>query len=183
MKRIGRREEKRGNKLNIIKIVIVFILLIIIIYSIYTSLFRRKDSEINVNNQLSEAEVTQNNDVQDNKKTIEDIISDFGGEIEEKVKTDTYYITKDGKSYTAYADGDIVEGKISIWDGTSSEPAIDEAGNYNIYKPQELKWIADKIISGEKNFGGVTITLRDNLDFGARQNEWDEWEDEFEKDD
>ena len=176
MKRIGRREEKRGNKLNIIKIVIVFILLIIIIYSIYTSLFRRKDSEINVNNQLSEAEVTQDNDVQDNKKTIEDIISDFGGEIEEKVKTDTYYITKDGKSYTAYADGDIVEGKISIWDGTSSEPAIDEAGNYNIYKPQELKWIADKIISGEKNFGGVTITLRDNLDFGARQNEWDEWD-------
>ena len=175
MRRISRREEHKSYKLNIFKVAVVLILLAIIIFSIYNSLFKNKKTD-NTHNNNSETDVSINNDESNSPKTIDEIIAEFGGEIEEKVKEDTYYINKEGKSYTVYADGDIVEGKMLIWDGTSSEPAIDEAGNYNIYKPQELKWIADKIITGEKNFGGVTITLRDNLDFGARPTEQNEWD-------
>ena len=171
MKRIGRREERKKSKINVFKIFIVLILIVLIIYLIHYTFFRKKEVDETIDIDISETEVVENKE-----KTIEDIISEFGGEIEEKVKSDMYYIIKDGKSYTAYLDGDIVEGKIVLWDGTSAEPAVDEAGNYNIYKPQELKWIADKIITGENNFGGVTITLRDNLDFGARQSDSDEWD-------
>ena len=171
MKRIGRREEIKGSKISVFKIFIVLILLVLIFYLIHYTFFRNKEVNETINNEIPKTEVIDNKE-----KTIEDVVSEFGGEIEEKVKSDMYYITKDGKSYTAYLDGDIVEGKITLWDGTSAEPAVDEAGNYNIYKPQELKWIADKIITGEKNFGGVTITLRDNLDFGARPTELEEWD-------
>jgi len=171
LKRIGRREEIKGSKISVFKIFIVLILLVLIFYLIHYTFFRNKEVNETINNEIPKTEVIDNKE-----KTIEDVVSEFGGEIEEKVKSDMYYITKDGKSYTAYLDGDIVEGKITLWDGTSAEPAVDEAGNYNIYKPQELKWIADKIITGEKNFGGVTITLRDNLDFGARPTELEEWD-------
>ena len=171
MKRIGRREEIKGSKISVFKIFIVLILLVLIFYLIHYTFFKNKEINETINNEIPKTEVIDNKE-----KTIEDVVSEFGGEIEEKVKSDMYYITKDGKSYTAYLDGDIVEGKITLWDGTSAEPAVDEAGNYNIYKPQELKWIADKIITGEKNFGGVTITLRDNLDFGARPTELEEWD-------
>lgn len=104
-------------------------------------------------------------------KTIEEIVAEFGGEIKEKVNSDTYYITKEGKEYTAYLDGEIIEGNVKLWTGEAKEPAVDDAGNINIYTPEELKWIADQVITGEKNFSGITITLRNSLDLGARKTE------------
>ena len=168
LRRMSVREEKR-NKLNLAKAFIALLLIVLIVLVVFNCFFKNnkyKDSAIVTN--IDEIKV-------DEKKTIEEIISEFGGEITEKVKDDTCYISKDGVEYTAYLDGEIVNGKVPIWDGTSLEPAVDEAGNYNIYKPEELKWIADKIISGEKNFAGVTITIRNNLDLGARSGENDEW--------
>ena len=40
--------------------------------------------------------------VEETTKTIEEIISEFGGEIKKQVKSDMYYATKDGKDYTVY---------------------------------------------------------------------------------
>lgn len=114
--------------------------------------------------------------IEEPKKTIEEIVLEFGGEIKEKVKEDTYYISKDGKDYTAYLDGEILEGKNIPWDGKEAKPAVDEAGNINIYSAAEFAWVANQVISGEKNFSGVTITLRNNLDFGARQKSDGTWD-------
>lgn len=173
MKRMSSKIESH-RKINLKKVFMVFIILILIIVCFFLIYFNfiKKNIKDDTISKVSEVPDQENN----KEKTIEDIVSEFGGEIKEQVKNDTYYISKDGIDYTAYLDGDIIEGKVTFWDGTAIEPAVDEAGNYNIYKAEELKWIADKIISGEKNFGGVTITLRNNLDFGARQNENNEWE-------
>ena len=194
--RSGRRERIYGEssdnkKINIFKINIVILIILLIVTIVYFTFFRKKEdkkiSQIDEHEEIVEVS-------EEKPKTVEEIVSEFGGEISEKIKEDTCYITKDGKEYTAYSDGEVVEGKIVPWTGEATEPPADEAGNYNIYKPEELKWIANQIISGEKNFGGVTITLRNNLDFGARENgehNWDgpKWEsmigflDELKKDD
>ncbi len=123
----------------------------------------------------NENEISQ--DIQEEKsKTIEDILNDFGGEVKKQVKSDMYYVSKDGKDYTVYLDGEITEGNIVPWDGKEAKPAIDEAGNINIYSAAEFAWVANQVITGEKNFSGVTITLRKNLDLGARQKEDGTWE-------
>ena len=171
MKRMSVSENDYKN-INLIKVFITIILIVGIIFLIYSVFLKKDKTEKNIDN-ISIVNEEKN---ENKSKSIEDILLDFGGKITEKVREDTYYIQKEGIDYTVYLDGDIIEGKVPIWDGTSIEPAIDEAGNYNIYKPQELKWIADKVISGEKNFGGVTITLRNNIDFGARLNENNEWD-------
>ena len=167
------RNIDRDKKINVFKVNIVILLILLIIAIVYFTFFRNKE-----NNNVEKPEITETEiSVKEAKpKTVDEVVSEFGGEITEKVKEDTCYITKDGKEYTAYSDGEIVEGKIIPWTGEATEPPVDEAGNYNIYKPEELKWIANQIISGEKNFGGVTITLRNNLDFGAREDENHKWD-------
>ncbi len=166
-----RNLESEGKKINIVKVLIVIILLIAVIVSIY---FIVKKLNNNDNNNNPEDSLVVENE-KETPKTIEEIVAEFGGEIVEQVKPDTYYITKDGAEYTAYLDGEIATGRIIPWDGTSAKPAIDEAGNINIYKAEELKWVADQVISGEMNFNGVTITLRNNIDLGARKNDDGVW--------
>ena len=64
------------------------------------------------------------------------------------------------------------------WDGTSKrEPTIKDEKEIYIYSCAELKWLADKVNSGEK-FTNYTIFLMKNLDLGAKvQNE--NWETEY----
>lgn len=173
--RSGRREvEKEGRKINIVKLLIVILLVIVVIVGIYFLVKNTgKQSNEDYNKKIEDALVEDVEEVKE--KTIEEIIAEFGGELKEKVSDDTYYITKDGKEYTAYSDGDIVEGRIAIWNGTSSQPAIDEAGNINIYTAEELKWVADQVVTGAKNFSGVTITLRKDIDLGSRKNKDGNW--------
>lgn len=165
-----RNIESEGKKINIVKVLIVIILIIAVIVCIY---FIVKKIYKNPNSSSDESLVIE--EEKKTPKTIEEIVSEFGGEIVEQVKPDTYYITKDGAEYTAYLDGEIVAGRIIPWDGTSAKPAIDEVGNINIYKAEELKWVADQVISGEMNFNGVTITLRNNIDLGARKGDDETW--------
>lgn len=175
--RSGRREfEKEGRKINIVKLLIVILLVIGVIVGIYFLVKNTgKQSNEDYNKKIEDALVEDVDEVKE--KSIEEIVTEFGGEIKEKVNNDTYYIMKDGKEYTAYLDGggDIVEGRISIWNGTSSQPAVDEAGNLNIYNAEELKWVADQVITGAKNFSGVTITLRQHIDLGSRKNDDGSW--------
>lgn len=174
----GKREEFSGKKLNMKKVTLIIVIILAIFAIILTiknkeRLFKESDKIAKQNETINDKIETENKE-----KTIEEILSEFGGETVEQPKSDTYIVKKDDKLYTVYSDGEIVEGKINIWSGESKEPAVDSAGNYNIYSAEELKWISDKVTNGEKNFNGVTITLRTNIDFGARQKEDGSWEGE-----
>ena len=182
MARARRALEREKRKLNLVKVFIAILLLVIIIVSIYF-IFKnfgkdnnqKLDNNQDVNNN-QENQVTTNQIEENKPKTIEQVVSDFGGIITEYVREDTAYLTKEGKEYTAYTNGEIVDGKILPWGGGSKEPKADKSGNIDIYTADELKWFADQVISGEKNFAGVTIALKNNIDLGARKNNQGNWE-------
>lgn len=173
----GRREfkEHSNKKINIVKVLIAIILIIIVIIGIIFLVKYLNNSNTNLEDKKEELETALENTTS-KEKSIEEIVAEFGGEVKEKIKADTYYVEKDEKEYTIYSDGEIIEGRVVMWDGTSQKPAIDEAGNINIYNPAELRWIAEQVSSGEKSFAGVTINLRNSLDFGARKNDEGVWE-------
>ena len=169
----GRREEYSERKLNIKKVILVLAIIILIIaVGIVAAINRDKL----FGNKKDEYSFEENIEIEKTEKTIEDILAEFGGEVVENPKSDTYYVEKAGKTYTIYSDGEIIEDKVKFWTGKSSKPAIDEAGNINIYTAEELKWVAEQVINGEENFSNVTITLRKDLDFGARIKEDGSWE-------
>ena len=178
---MGKRsmDNYEGRKLNIKKVVITAIVVIFTIILAILAIIGVND----LNNTIKDNEEKVRNEnkvsqeiLEDKPKTIEDILSDFGGNVKSQVKSDMYYVSKDGKDYTIYLDGEITEGYIVPWDGKEAKPAVDEAGNINIYSAAEFAWVANQVINGEKNFSGVTITLRNNLDLGARQKEDGNWE-------
>lgn len=178
---MGKRsiENFEERKLNIKKVVITVLMTIttIVLVILAVTGIRDFNNTIKENEEIAKNEKENSKEIIEEKaKTIEEILSEFGGEVEKQVKSDTYYISKDGKDYTVYLDGEISEGKIIPWDGKDAKPAVDEAGNINIYSAAELAWVANQVISGEKNFSGVTITLRKNIDLGARQKEDGTWE-------
>ena len=173
---MGKRAEQRMNekrKLNKIKVIMALIVLAITI-AIVVSVFMLKDDNKENKNEVIEEETSL---IEIEEKTVEEVVAEFGGSIIEKVKPDTCYVSKNEKEYTVYSDGEILEGRIAIWDGKSTEPKINDDGSIDIILPGELKWVADKVISGEKNFSGVKITLKEPLDFGARNTE-NGWEGE-----
>ena len=173
---MGKRAEQRMNekrKLNKIKVIMALIVLVITL-AIVVSVFILKDDNKENKNEVIEEETPL---IEIEEKTVEEVVAEFGGSIIEKVKPDTCYVSKNEKEYTVYSDGEILEGRIAIWDGKSTEPKINDDGSIDIILPGELKWVADKVISGEKNFSGVKITLKEPLDFGARKTE-NGWEGE-----
>lgn len=177
-----RMEKNSERKLNWKKVIAVIIAIFIIIFAIISIITLIKkvnkdnvDSMNKENKGIAEGEKQEQNKEKE-YKSIEKMLEEFGGEISEQVNSDTYYINKDGKTYTAYVNDEIVEGKIVPWSGESKQPAVDEAGNINIYTAEELKWVADQVIKGEKNFSGVTITLRQHIDLSGRKNEDGKWE-------
>ena len=101
-------------------------------------------------------------------KTVETI-----GSIE-----DTCYVTREEATVTVYDNGDIIDGKADIWDGTSkSKPTADESKNWHIYTPEEMKYF-EEFVNGkltEEEKEGLEITdstivyLENNIDMGARQ--------------
>lgn len=91
---------------------------------------------------------------------------------------DTCYVTREEATVTVYDNGDIIDGKADIWDGTSkSKPTADESKNWHIYTPEEMKYFEEfvngKLTDEEKE--GLEITdstivyLENNIDMGARQ--------------
>lgn len=176
---MGRRSEKRmeeKRKLNKVKVVIAIVILVLTIAFVLISFFSNKE-DIDKDKINNEVEIEKETIVETKEKTVEEVVAEFGGSIIEKVKNDTCYVSKDEKEYTVYSDGEILEGRIAIWDGKSVEPQINEDGSIDIILPGELKWVADKVISGEMNFSGVKITLKEPLDLGARKTE-NGWEGE-----
>lgn len=93
------------------------------------------------------------------KQDLESGIS--GGQAEEITKadgttkyTDVCYVTKNGKTITVYEDGEIEEGKVSIWKGVTDiecpEFKKDENNvwNWYIYTAGQLKFLADFVNNG-----------------------------------
>ena len=91
---------------------------------------------------------------------------------------DTCYVTREEATVTVYDNGDIIDGKADIWDGTSkSKPTADESKNWHIYTPEEMKYFEEfvngKLTDEEKE--GLEITdstivyLENDIDMGARQ--------------
>ena len=96
----------------------------------------------------------------------------------EQITDDTCYVTRDDVTLTVYDNGDIVEGKTDLWDGTTkSKPTVDENKNWHIYTPEEMKYFADYVNGNltEDEKAGLEITddtivyLEKDLDLGARQ--------------
>ena len=86
---------------------------------------------------------------------------------------DTWVVEKDGTKVTVYATGDILKGEVELWDGTSSAPEIKD-GNWYIYTPSQLKFLADVVngvnqTEGYKITGDTIVYLMNDLDLGARQ--------------
>ena len=170
----GRRGfDENDKKLNIAKIIIIIGLILAIVVSIYSIVIKKQKGS--VNNTISKNNVKEKIEKQ-KIKSLDEVLNDFGGEILQNPKEDTAYVSKDDKTYTVYQDGEIVEGQVNIWTGESKEPKKDESGNIEIYTPEELKWIADQVISGNDNFKKSTITLKSNLDLGARKTKSNTWE-------
>lgn len=166
-------------KLNLVKVFIVIILIVLVILGIYFLIksINKNETSSNVDdNEVKNKIIGEEKNENTNDNTIDEIVAEFGGTILEQVKNDTYYVSKDGTDYTVYLDGEIIPGRIVPWNGEEAKPAIDEAGNINIYTAAELAWVARQVANGEKNFSGVTITLRDNIDLGARENEDGSWD-------
>ena len=169
----GRRENIKREKINVLKIIIVLIILIIIGGIIYFIINRNTKVNTNINKEISKKIMEED---KENIKSMEEVLAEFGGEVIESPKEDTAFVTKDDKTYTVYQDGEIIEGKISPWNGESKEPDKDENGNINIYTAEELKWVADQVINGNDNFKNKTITLKSNIDLGARKTNSDSWD-------
>ena len=103
-----------------------------------------------------------------NSKTLkQDLESEInGGQVEEITKadgttkyTDVCYVNKNGKYFTVYENGEVVEGKVSIWKGVTDiecpEFKKDEKNvwNWYIYTAGQLKFLADFVNNGNSLTG------------------------------
>ena len=139
---------------------------------------------------------------QENKTVKEDIEKGISGTTIEEIEgyTDVFYVKKDNGYVTVYEDEEIQEGKAEIWDGEKilcpEFKKENNIWNWYIYKPSQLKFLADFVNTGDgQNLPeGLTkyvtdagynpediimsttvkINLMNNLDFGARARQPDE---------
>lgn len=166
-------EPQKNKKLNIGKVAGAVLLVVLVVVGIYFLVTNNGEE----NNEEIKTDISQEKpDVIVSEKNIDTVVAEFGGTITERIKEDTCFVSKDGTDYTVYSDGTVITGKVIPWKGEESKPAIDSAGNINIYNAGEFAWVANRVITGEKNFSGVTITLRSHLDLGARKNNEGVWE-------
>jgi len=152
---------KSGEKINIVKVLIV-IVIIVLLAAIILTVTRKTSNKSEVPSSTSKEEKVE-------KKSLEKIVEEFGGEIKDKPFDDVAVVEKAGETFTIYESGEILGGGLSVWTGESEEMTPDAEGNFHITNANQLKWMADKIINGEKNFGGITVFLETNIDLGARK--------------
>ena len=121
--------------------------------------------------------------------------------------SDICYVTKNNTEITVYADGDIIDGKVEVWDGQEvSSPKFEKVNDvwfWYISKPSQLKFLADFVNNGKAltaemqqmvidagytDTSIVTLTnytevhLTNNLDMGAREAEGTTLQEKWETD-
>ena len=164
----GKRYVENHSKLNIIKVLIAILIIIAAIFGIYK--LTKKEKKIEAPKELGREIAINKTGKKD--KTIDDYLEEYKAVLIEKVKDDTYYVSVDGVESTLYSDGTLANGELHIWNGESKELEIKkDANTLTINTPEELKWFADQIISGERNFSGFTVSLNNNIDLGGRIHE------------
>ena len=167
---LGKRaSQNEARKLNIVKVIITVAIICAAIFCIYKLVNHGKSNNKKQVTELGR-EIIHENQIKDEKpKTIDDYVQEYNAVMIEKVKEDTYYVSVDGKECTLYSDGTLADGKIPLWSGESNEIKIEsDAKQITINTAEELKWFADQIISGERNFKGIEVILNNNLDLGGR---------------
>ena len=90
---------------------------------------------------LTETNIEKN--VQGTETDIEEYLKKIDNAQVEKKQPDAWYVTRGNSSATVYENGDIVQGKVDIWDGNSSSAPAIENGNWQIRTAAELKFFAD----------------------------------------
>ena len=138
---------------------------------------------------LTETNIEKN--VQGTETDIEEYLKKIDNAQVEKKQPDAWYVTRGNASATVYKNGDIMQGKVDIWDGNlSSAPAI-ENGNWQIRTAAELKFFADFVNNANqltdsqkseiasKGYSENDYVIDDNtvvnlladIDLGARQSD------------
>ena len=114
---------------------------------------------------------------------LEEELNKIEGATVTKVEDGVYCVERDGYSYTVYDNGEIEEGKLDKWDGTTIEaPIADEQGNWHIYTAAQMKFFANYcnnvLTEAEKTEANMPeiaddtiVYLENNIDMGARQEE------------
>ena len=141
-------------------------------------------------------QIDKNAGIANNKTLEQDLKNKIQNAIVEEIEgiTDVCYVTRGDLEITVYDDGDIEDGKVSIWKGNedikSPEFKKDAKGVWNWYieSAGQLKFLADFVNNGdgttlpdslkeyvEEQYYDITMTpqttiyLMNNLDLGARQ--------------
>lgn len=93
-----------------------------------------------------------------NAKSLNYYLEQISNANVEKLRKDTWYITRENAVVTVYDDGEVISGKVEIWDGTSSEvPEINDF-NWYIYNAKQLKFFADYINTESDDNGNKQLT-------------------------
>ena len=75
---------------------------------------------------------------------------------------DTCYVKRENAEITVYENGEILEGKVSVWDGSKKEsPEFKKENNiwnWYIYTPEQLKFLSDFVNNGNSLTGTVDLT-------------------------
>ena len=138
---------------------------------------------------LTETNIEKN--VQGTETDIEEYLKKIDNAQVEKKQPDAWYVTKGNASATVYKNGDIMQGKVDIWDGNSSSAPAIENGNWQIRTAAELKFFADFVNNANqltdsqkseiasKGYSENDYVIDDNtvvnlladIDLGARQSD------------
>ena len=195
--------ESKDKGITLIALIITVIMLLILAGTAITlsinggDLFEKPESAKNKwNNATLKEEVQLALMLNWQEPTLKERLDPISGAEVEKVNVlnDVCYVTKGDSVVTVYEDGDILDGKVEVWDGTSiSSPEfkkVNDVWNWYIYKPSQLKFLADFVNNGrslnqkleqkvkEEGYTDTSIVsltnttevhLMNNLDMGARE--------------
>ena len=119
---------------------------------------------------------------------MEEYLNEVQNATVEKLGEGVWLVTRENAEVTVYESGEILEGKIDVWNGSKIEAPEIKEFNWYIYNGAQLKFLADfvnngntlteeqKILVAEKGYNESDIVITDdtivylmaNIDLGAR---------------
>ena len=141
--------------------------------------------EEEVNLKILEKETDKNID---KDRGMEEYLNEVQNATVEKLGEGVWLVTRENAEVTVYESGEILEGKIDVWNGSKVEAPEIKEFNWYIYNGAQLKFLADFVNNGntlteeqktlveEKGYSESDIVITDdtivylmaNIDLGAR---------------
>ena len=141
--------------------------------------------EEEVNLKILEKETDKNID---KDRGMEEYLNEVQNATVEKLGEGVWLVTRENAEVTVYESGEILEGKIDVWNGSKVEAPEIKEFNWYIYNGAQLKFLADFVNNGnalteeqktlvaEKGYNESDIVITDdtivylmaNIDLGAR---------------